>query len=259
MDKELILKEKLAIEKQYGPWEVDNVCLGHGIYTRPDDTSSNLNEVLSIIEDFTEVAFSSLRILQIVSGEGGLCLELARRGSNVVGIESQEGKFQRACFAQRALGLDQLDFLKLDPYQPLKDRLGFFDIIICLETPATLSANEMVSIIEHLGWMASGLLVIRVPILSYEEYRNESLSIVSCGGQQYLGAFCGDVNVPRESPMGQPENLACRPSFTFSEDSMSKLLKRAGLTHIYKYLLHQEESRSFLFVGKKIPSRQSLY
>jgi len=253
MDKELILEEKLAIEKAHGLWETDNICLGHDIYTRPGHALSNLNDVLSIIEDFIEVAFSSLRILQIASGEGGLCIELARRGSAVVGIESQEGRFIRSRFAQRALGLDKLDFLHLDPYQPLKDRLGFFDLIICLETPPTLSANGMVGIIEHLGWMARGLLFLRVQILSYEEYRAESLSIVSCGGQEYLGAFCRDANAPKVAPMGEPENLAGSPGFTFSEDSMSKLLRKAGLTHVYKYRPEEVDSLTFLFIGKKVP------
>jgi 2-polyprenyl-3-methyl-5-hydroxy-6-metoxy-1,4-benzoquinol methylase len=96
-----------------------------------------------------------VRVLDLGSLEGGLSLEMAREGWEVVGIEGRRSNFEKAELIRRYFDLDNLQFQLRDVKTLDRATDGVFDVILCcgllyhidnpfalLEVLANLSAPE---------------------------------------------------------------------------------------------------------------------
>ena len=96
-----------------------------------------------------------VRILDLGSNEGGLSLEMAREGWEVVGVEGREQNFRKAELIRQYFDLPNLRFQQRDVKELSPERDGKFDAILCcgllyhidqpfahLEQMATLLADD---------------------------------------------------------------------------------------------------------------------
>jgi len=71
-----------------------------------------------------------VRVLDLGSLEGGLALEMAREGWNVVGVEGRESNYRKAELIRRYFALPNLEF-RLQDVKTLDDAAGSFDVVLC--------------------------------------------------------------------------------------------------------------------------------
>ncbi|MCB1056636.1 MAG: methyltransferase domain-containing protein, partial [Acidobacteria bacterium] len=72
-----------------------------------------------------------LRAVDLGCLEGGLSLEMARCGMEVLGVEGREENFRRCQLVEEYFGLPKLSFLQLDVRQLTPSEHGTFDVILC--------------------------------------------------------------------------------------------------------------------------------
>jgi SAM-dependent methyltransferase len=119
-----------------GPWEHQIELAG----VRTLEISRRPHEPLSdhprlswkAIEPLLPGDLNGLSVLDIGCRDGWFSLELARRGADVLGTDSEAEPLARADFARRTLGLSGVNFLKWHPIEPLpRDRV--FDFALMME------------------------------------------------------------------------------------------------------------------------------
>lgn len=86
--------------------------------------------VKSVIRSFFPPSHP-LRIVDLGSLEGGLSLELAHEGWNVLGVEGREANFEKAELIRRYYDLANLRFALRDVKTLDPERDGVFDVVVC--------------------------------------------------------------------------------------------------------------------------------
>src|SRR4051812_24516142 len=135
MNKETMQNQKDAIIQKYGDWTAHNIHLGDGAYTiKPAVVGDEvkLRRVVQCIEDICGGSVKGLRVLDLACLEGLYAIEFARRGANAVGIEGREANVEKARFAKRAIGLENIDFFQDDVRNLRVEKYGEFDVVLCL-------------------------------------------------------------------------------------------------------------------------------
>lgn len=121
--RDFLLKD--AFER-YGPWITGVEIDGHvyGSSTRHDNPKPA--EFACACPEA-----SAGRVLETGSLEGALTLELAKRASEVVGLEARPESVQRAEFLKRLFGVDNISFHVANLEQEDLSAYGRFDAIFC--------------------------------------------------------------------------------------------------------------------------------
>lgn len=160
MDDASIKQELVSLTERYGEWTDHNVRLTDNLYTMGEARrSQKLQRVVQIVCDLARKPIEELRILDLACLEGGYAIEFARRGARAVGIEGREHNIEKARFAQRVLGLRNLELIQGDVRGLSIARHGTFDVVLCLGILYHLDAPDVFSFLEAISQSCTGLAV----------------------------------------------------------------------------------------------------
>lgn len=129
------IEQKVAALGAVQPWN-HNFTLAEGVQTKPGAQSShgkNLVKLERLEPLFDALSVSGRRVLDVGCNEGFFSVQLAQRGAQVLGIDIDEHRIEKARFVQGlvAPGLD-LRFEKMDIYSETFRGLPRFDLCLCL-------------------------------------------------------------------------------------------------------------------------------
>jgi len=133
--------------------------LPYGLRTAPPGSQPSRQQHEARVETLTRHAFPALleacggsleglRVLDLACNSGGFSVEANRRGADyVLGIDIVERYLAQARFVKDVLGIENVEFKKLDVYDLTPDEVGQFDITFCfgllyhLENPVLAMRN----------------------------------------------------------------------------------------------------------------------
>jgi SAM-dependent methyltransferase len=226
-----LARAKVAIEEQFGPWTAHNARLAPGLWTiRPESVNfdEKTRRCLRIARDFFGRDLSTLRVLDLGAGEGGLALEFAAQGASVVCVDGRRMNVAKAEFVASALGLD-IEFRCQDVRAfPTTE---CYDLVLCFGLLYHLDAHSAVRLLRTIGTVADRLLILDT---HFSTHPTEELEI---DGKPYHGHV-----VQEHSPDTSSEQKAIlawasldnNESFWFSKPSLLNLLGRAGFNTAYE-------------------------
>ncbi|HEX6159514.1 MAG TPA: class I SAM-dependent methyltransferase [Thermoanaerobaculia bacterium] len=114
-------------------WNGHNVALTTSESTIPGVTLIENDERTRVIKSCIRrfVQKPNMRVLDLGSNEGGLSLEMAREGWEVLGVEGREQNFRKAELIRDYFALPNLRFQQRDVKELSPERDGTFDAILC--------------------------------------------------------------------------------------------------------------------------------
>ena len=155
--------------RRYGPWTNSNIHLGEGaVFTIAPGANgmaeARVQRITQVVLDAVGGSVEGLRILDLGCYEGAFAIELATRGADVLAIDAREEHAGKTRYARDALGLDRLevehgDVRDLDP-----QRIGTFDVVLCLGVLYHLDVPAAFELIERVAQMTGGLAVVETQI-----------------------------------------------------------------------------------------------
>jgi SAM-dependent methyltransferase len=214
--------EKAAIVGRHGPWIGYNLELADGEHTIGADlvgaADANIRRVVQLVADHARRPLPELRILDLGCHEGGFSIELARQGSDVVGIEAREAHFAKACYAKDVLGLSNVEFVRDDVRRVSVDQYGRFDVVLCLGILYHLPAPDVVPFLEQVAGLCARMAFVetQVSLTGREEIKS--------GDRSVRGHFAG------ENPRDPGAALDDTRSFWLTLPSLLNVLADNGFT-----------------------------
>jgi 2-polyprenyl-3-methyl-5-hydroxy-6-metoxy-1,4-benzoquinol methylase len=88
--------------------------------------------LVQTVADVCARPIAELRVLDLACHEGLNALEFGAQGAEVLGIEVREASVVKADFAKRALGLENVEFVRDDVRNLRAEQHGRFDVVLCL-------------------------------------------------------------------------------------------------------------------------------
>lgn len=226
--------QKISIEETYGPWTAHNCQLTEGLWTiRANGVNfdEKTRRCVRIAQDFFGSNLSGLRVLDLGAGEGGLLLEFAAQGANVVCVEGRQMNIAKAKFAAAALRLE-IDFRCHDVRLLSEDEC--YDLVLCFGLLYHLDARSAVRLVETIGRVRERLLVLDT------HFSLAAPEAVEIDGRTYRGHLAREYAVETTAaekaalPWSSLDNDS---SFWLSKPSILNLLARVGFnTTCTKYL-----------------------
>jgi SAM-dependent methyltransferase len=160
MNDDVIRQERAKVIDRYGAWTDHNVRLSEGLYTiGKSRLSPKLQRVLQVVQDLAGKPISGMRVLDLACLEGLYAVEFARQGAKVLAIEGRESNIEKAKFAKRTLGLENLELLQCDVRDLSPDRHGHFDVVLCLGILYHLNAPDVFAFVEQIANCCTRLAV----------------------------------------------------------------------------------------------------
>jgi len=186
---------------------------------------------MQIVADFATKPFSELRILDLASLEGHYSIELALRGSKVLGVEGRRTNLEKANAEKERLGLSDLEFVRDDVRNLSLEKYGEFDVVLCLGILYHLDVPDTFELMEHVSEVCRSFAVIDTHI-SIEP--NET---VEYKGVKYAGWVFQEYD--HEPSAEELENspwaaLGNLKSFWLTRPSLYNALSDAGFTSVYE-------------------------
>jgi SAM-dependent methyltransferase len=250
MDIKTILEEKQDIIKKYGEWTAHNIDLGNGIYTISDQQSGYSpmpRRFLQVANDIMGKPIKDMRVLDLACLEGAYAIEFARNGAEVVGIEGREANIEKAFFAKKVLGLDNLTFVKDDVLNLSKEKYGEFDVVICSGILYHIDAPEVFSFIKSIYEVTTKLAFFDT------QFSLSGRDSVEFEGKTYYG------NVYKEHYETASDedkekvlwaSLNNNNSFWFTKPSLFNFLNEAGFNSTYEckspIVYHNADRETFI-------------
>lgn len=235
MNVEEIRLEKSRIVERYGNWTNHNIHLGSDSFTMGKDVVTGaevkLKRILQMVADVAGGSLEQLRVLDLACLEGLYGLEFALHGAEVVGIEGREPSIEKARFAQRALGLENIRFFQDDVRHISVDRHGTFDVVLCLGIFYHLDKCDIPDFLSRLAEVCSRHLVIDTHLALQVN------DVMVSQGRQYPGQTYIE-HAPDSTPEQRLDNLWASldnaRSFWPDRASFFELLTGAGFSSIYE-------------------------
>lgn len=230
---EEILRLKAAIVERHGPWTAHNARLCDSVWTIKEGVvnfDEKTRRAIQIAHDFFGPDLSGLRVLDLGAGEGGLSLEFARHGAEVVYVDGREHNAAKARFVAEVLDIQGIRFLCQD-VRDMPDFEKKFDLVLCYGLLYHLDAVSAFNLIEKISQITSRVAVVDTHFSLVNE-RSEEL-----GGETYSGrsfreypddVSAADMNNALWSSIG---NIT---SFWFTKPSLLNLLNRVGFFTVYE-------------------------
>jgi predicted RNA methylase len=154
-----------ALIAEHGSWIAYNVSLAPGVYSMGDSRVGMaeflVQSITQAVADLVGKPLDELRVLDLACHEGGFAIELGLHGAEVLGIEARPANIEKARFAAEVLGLDRVTFEIGDVRDLTEERLGRFDVVLCLGILYHLEAPDAVRLIERCFSLCDRIVVIR--------------------------------------------------------------------------------------------------
>lgn len=152
-----LFAENIQAQRQIPAWMVR---LYLSFFHPPLGKTLRLDMVKDVLQGYR---FAGKRVLDVGCGIGDLSFLLAARGAEVVGVELDEEKVERATAIARRWSFQQLRFVAGDVMRLDQMGLGQFDVITCIALLEHIQQDEalltqMLSLLRP-----GGLLVVEVP------------------------------------------------------------------------------------------------
>jgi ubiquinone/menaquinone biosynthesis C-methylase UbiE len=152
-----LFAENIQAQRQIPAWMVR---LYLSLFHPPLGKTLRLDMVKDVLQGYR---FAGKRVLDVGCGIGDLSFLLAARGAEVVGVELDEEKVERATAIARRWNFQQLRFIASDVMRLDQLGLGQFDVITCIALLEHIQQDEalltqMLSLLRP-----GGLLVVEVP------------------------------------------------------------------------------------------------
>ncbi|MGB8853534.1 MAG: class I SAM-dependent methyltransferase [Pirellulales bacterium] len=235
MTGEEIRVEKARIVARYGNWTNHNIHLGSDIFTMGKDVSTGadakLTRILQMVVDVAGGSLEQLRVLDLACLEGLYGLEFALHGAEVVGIEGREPNIEKARFAQRALGLENIRFFHDDVRRISAAQHGTFDVVLCLGIFYHLDKCDIPDFLSRLAEVCSRYLVIDTHLALQVD------DVMVLQGRQYPGqAYIEHAvdSTPEQRLASLWASLDNVRSFWPDRASFFELLTGVGFSSVYE-------------------------
>lgn len=152
-----LFAENIQAQRQIPAWMVR---LYLSFFHPPLGKTLRLDMVKDVLQGYR---FAGKRVLDVGCGIGDLSFLLAARGAEVVGVELDEEKVERAAAIAQRWNFQQLRFVAGDVMRLDQMGLGQFDVITCIALLEHIQQDEdlltqMLSLLRP-----GGLLVVEVP------------------------------------------------------------------------------------------------
>lgn len=254
---EIILARNEIIQK-YGEWTAHKTHLGYGVYTFDKEWPIGFPAVVKLLDDFLDKPIAQLRVLDLASFEGGISIELAQQGAEVLGIEGRATNIAKAKFSKEVLELSNLEFVQDDVRNLSAQKYGTFDIVICSGILYHLNHPDCFHLIEAISSVCKKLLYLNTHFVGQEPldpvYNLGPLESVEYKGNKYSGRsifehFAQDSSELRLSRTHS--SLDNEFSLWLTYDSLKEALERSGFLSIYHCLTYWYTPHRGAFVALK--------
>jgi SAM-dependent methyltransferase len=230
---EEILRAKAAVEAQHGPRTAHNARLCESVWTVKEGTvnfDEKMRRAVQVAHDFFGPDLSGLRVLDLGAGEGGLSLEFARHGAEVVCVDGRESNLAKARFVAEVLGIKGIRFLCAD-VRHLPDFKRRFDLVLCYGLLYHLDAAGAFDLVGTIHRLAARVAVIDTHYSLVDEQSAE------LGGELYSGR--GFREFAEETTAADRlksvwSSIGNTTSFWFTRPSLLNLLNRVGFSTVYE-------------------------
>ena len=208
-----------------------NCQLAEGLWTMRAESvnfDEKIRRCLRIVQDFFGSNLSGLRVLDLGAGEGGLSLELAAQGAQVVCVEGREMNIAKAKFAASALGLN-IEFRCQDVRD--LDESERYDAVLCFGLLYHLDLKSSVQVIQKIGTVTERLLVLDT------HFSVTAPEAIDLDGKTYRGHHVQEHTegtTVQEKAARAWASLDNEASFWLSKPSLLNELGRAGFNTVYE-------------------------
>ena len=119
-----------------------------------------VRRIMQITRDLSRRPFPELRILDLGCGEGVYAIEAALRGAEVLALDARTQRMDQGAACATRHGLENIRFIQKDVREVTIETLGSFDVIYLLGLLYHLDAPDLFSVLENLGMVCKGILII---------------------------------------------------------------------------------------------------
>lgn len=221
---------------EYGPWTAHDIYLGENVYTRDKRNKPfpyRLKKIIQASLDLTNKEPHDIRVLDLGCLEGGISIEFARQGSNVVGIEGRPSNIKKAELVKELLDLGTLELVVDDVLNITPEKYGTFDVILCLGLLYHIDASDLMGFVRKMFDMSKRVVMIDTQVADCKS-ATESISV---NGKEYFGKSMrehGLVTTKEEKHERSWTSLNNDYSFWLTRPSLINLLADAGFTSVYE-------------------------
>ena len=246
MDKTAIEAELQELNEKYPEKWYHNYHFGYGLKSIPgqgpeDNFLIRSDIIMELIYRFLGIgsienmSAQSLRLLDLGSAEGLQSIEAAMHGFDTVGVEGRQLFIERAEFAKKVFALENVCFMHSDVRKLSKDRLGLFDVTLCLGILYHLDREAMLPFFRVVSEMTSRLLILDTHIDNPASVARYKLGEASDIEQRYFG------RMHYEHPKGLSilqklartrASLDNEKSFWFDYPSLCQILADHGFNYV---------------------------
>ena len=221
---------------EHGPWTAHDIYLGENIYTRHQRNNAfpyRLKKIIQASLDLCNKEKSDTRILDLGCLEGGICVEFARQGCSVVGIEGRPSNIKKAELVKEMLNLGNLELVVDNVLNITPEKYGTFDIILCLGLLYHIAASDLVDFVKKMFVMSKRMVLIDTQVAEH----GEGSEIIRANGSAYFGKSMrehGSVITDEEKLGRSWTSLTNDSSFWLTRPSLINLLADSGFTSVHE-------------------------
>ncbi|GAA4965509.1 class I SAM-dependent methyltransferase [Kineococcus glutinatus] len=231
--------ELRRIVEEDGPWTAHRFDLGGGLETMSEAPGST-DWFVHMTRSYLRCAVlalgrpaSRLRVLDIGCLEGGMSIELARAGCEVVGLDVREQHIRKARFVAEVLGVPNVSFVVGDMLKLAEHDLGTFDVVLCAGTLYHVDAPDQLAFLVSLNERCRGIALFDLHVSTAAEEAYEARDGLTVLGHSYLEHTTSDPAERRRSGWASLHNTH---SFWPTERSLANLLLEAGFALVSRPL-----------------------
>jgi ubiquinone/menaquinone biosynthesis C-methylase UbiE len=219
---------------KYGNWTAHNICLQDDVYTiapRIVGDEVKLRRIVQCVFDLAGGSVEGLRILDLACLEGLYATEFARHKANCLGIEGREANIEKARFAKRVLGLDNLDFVQDDVRNLSMAKYGSFDVVLCLGLLYHLDAPDVFPFIERMSEVCRKICIVdtRIALSPTTQFAYQDNIYSGIRGAEH-----GEEDSIETKQSKLWASLDNNENFWLSRPTLYNALSHAGFTTVYE-------------------------
>ncbi|MGB3299859.1 MAG: class I SAM-dependent methyltransferase [Phormidesmis sp.] len=243
------IRQALARLEPSIPWS-HHFDLGHGIETVSPEEEKFYNKAIGLGklgELLTEVLplhcrsgeLKDLSVLDLASAEGVHSIRLAQAGAQVVGVEGRQIYVDRATFAAKALGVENVSFRQGDVRTVGPSEIGTFECVIFSGILHHLGQSSFEGMLQTLASLSTDTVFLYTHVstpASIKSFRLEGPVKTESGYEGYLYREHKDGAASQEKYRKVRASLDNTFSFWATEESLVNGLVKAGFRCVSKLL-----------------------